>query len=66
MVLWEHDQIIERCKGYDGKLLHEENPMTVCGHGVPNEGSTPDINREELEVALKGMKIERRCDQTEF
>ena len=56
VVLWEHDQIIERWKGYFGKLLNEENPRTVFGDGVPNEGLTPAINREEVEVALKGMK----------
>ena len=39
-----------------GKLLNEENPRTVFGDGVPNEGLTPAINREEVEVALKGMK----------
>ena len=36
--------------------MNEENPMTVCGDGVPNEGLTPAINRKEVEVALKGMK----------
>ena len=56
VVLWEHDKIIERWKGYYGKLLNEENPMTVFGDAVPNEGLTAAINREEVEVALKGMK----------
>ena len=56
VVLWENDQIIERWKGYFGKLLNEENPMTFFGDGVPNEGLTPAINRTEVEVALKGMK----------
>ena len=56
MVLWGHDQIIERWKRYFGKLLNEENPRTVCGEGVPNEGLTPAINRKEVEVTLKGMK----------
>ena len=55
MVIWEHDKIIERWKGYYGKLLNEENPRAVFGDGVPNEGSTREINREEVEVALKGM-----------
>ena len=57
VVLWEHDQIIERWKGYYGNLLNEENPRTVFGDGVPNEGLTPAINRKEVEVALKGMKL---------
>ena len=56
VVLWEHDQIIERWKGCFGKLLNEENQRTVFGDGVPNEGLTPAINRKEVEVALKGMK----------
>ena len=31
VVLWEHDKIIERWKGYYGNLLNEENPRTVFG-----------------------------------
>ena len=53
VVLWEHDQIIERWKGYFGKLLNEENPRTVFGDGVPNEGLSPAINRKAVQVALK-------------
>ena len=45
VVLWEHDKIIERWKGYYGKLLNEENPRTVFDDGVRNEGLTPAINR---------------------
>ena len=56
VLLWEHDKHIERWKGYYGMLLNEENPRTVYRDGVPNEGVTPAINREEVEVALKGMK----------
>ena len=55
VVLWEHDKIIERLRYY-GKLLNEENPRTVFGDGVPDEGLTPAINRKEVAVALKGMK----------
>ena len=58
MVLWEHDDIIERWKGYYVKLLNEENPRTVFGDVVPNAGLTPAISRKEVEVALKGMKHE--------
>ena len=57
VVLWEHDTILERWKGYYGILLNEENPRTVFGDGVPNEGLTPAVNRKEVEVALKGMKL---------
>ena len=54
VVLWEHDNITDRRKGYYGNLLNEENPRTVFGDGQPNEGLTPSINREEVEVAYKG------------
>ena len=54
--LWEYDKTIARWNGYYGKLLNEENPVTVFGDGMPNEGLTPAIDREEPEVALKGMK----------
>ena len=47
VVLWDHDNIIERWKGYYVKLLKGEKPMTVFGDGVPNEGLTPAINREK-------------------
>ena len=56
LVLWEHDKITERWKGYYGKLLNKRNPWTVFGDGVPNEGLSAAINTEEVEVALKGMK----------
>ena len=49
-------KIIERWIGYYGKLLNEENQRRVLGDGMPNEGLTPAINREEIEVGLKGMK----------
>ena len=66
MVIWEHDEIIERWKCYYGKPLNEENPRTVLGDGLSNEGITPAINREEVEVALKGMNTEGEWDQTKF
>ena len=56
VVLWKYDKIIERWKGYYGKLLNEENQMRVFDDGVSHEGLIPAINREEVEVALKGMK----------
>ena len=52
----ENDKIIERWKGYYGKLLNEENPRTVFDDGVPIEELTPAINREEVEMALRGIK----------
>ena len=56
VVLWEHGKITERWKGYYGKLLNEDNPKTVFGDGVSNEGLIPAGNRLEVDVALKGMK----------
>ena len=56
LAIRDNDQIIERWKVYFGRLLNEENPRTVFGDGVPNEGLTPAINRKEVEVALKGTK----------
>ena len=53
VVLWEHYAIMERWKGYYGKLLNEENPRTFFRDGVPNEGLTRVINSEEVEVPLK-------------
>ena len=40
--------------------------MTVLGDGEPTEGITPAINREEVEVTLKGMNTEGEWDQTKF
>ena len=60
VVLWEHDKIIERWKGYYGNLLNEENPRTVFGDGVPNEGLTPAINRKEVEVTRTQRNETRR------
>lgn len=56
VVLWEQDKIKDRWKGYFDNLLNVENPRAVFDDGVPNEGLTPGIIREEVEVALKRMK----------
>ena len=49
-------KITERWIGYYGKLLNEDNPRRVFGDGMPNKGLTQTLNREEIEVGLKGMK----------
>ena len=51
-----HDEIMERWKWHYDKMLNEENPRAVFGDGVPNEGLTPDIKIEEVDVILKRMK----------
>ena len=57
VILWPEWQFFKGRVPYYGNLLNEENPRTVFGDGVPNEGLTPAINRKEVEVALKGMKL---------
>ena len=56
VIIWEHDTIGERWKGYYGKLLNVVKPRTVFGDGVPNEGLKPGINKVKLGVTLKGFK----------
>ena len=48
--------IIERWKGYFDKLLNEENPRSIFGDGVPNEGLTQGISRNEVKVVVSRMK----------
>ena len=50
------DIIIGRGKGYFDKLLNEENPRSIFGDGVPNEGLTQGISRNEVKVAISRMK----------
>ena len=50
------DMIIGRWKGYFDKLLNEENPRTIFDDGVPNEGLTQGISRDEVKVAISRMK----------
>ncbi len=56
MVLRDLDMIIGSWKGYFGKLLNEENPRSIFDVGVPNEGLTQGISRNEVKVAIPGMK----------
>ena len=46
------DMIIRRWKGYFDKLLNEENPRSIFDDGVPNEGLTQVISRNEVNVAI--------------
>ena len=48
--------IIGRWKGYFDKLLNEENPRSIFDDGVPNEGLTQGISRDEVKVAISRMK----------
>ena len=48
--------IIGRWKGYFDKLLNEENPRSIFDDGVPNEGLTQGIRRDEVKVAISRMK----------
>ena len=56
MVLRDLDMIIGRWKGYFDKLLNEENPRSIFGDGVPNEGLTQGISRNDVKVAISRMK----------
>ena len=48
--------IIGRGKGSFDKLLNEENFRAVFEEGVPNEGLTQAISRNEVQVAISRMK----------
>ena len=48
--------IIGRWKVYFDKLLNEDNPRSIFDDGVPNEGLTKGINRNEVKVAISRMK----------
>ena len=56
VVLRDLDMIIGRWKGYFDKLLNEENPRSIFDDGVPNEGLTQGISRDEVKVAISRMK----------
>ena len=38
------------------KLLNEDNPMSIFDDGVPYEGLTEGISRNEVKVAMSRMK----------
>ena len=56
VVLRDLDMIIGRWKGYFDKLLNGVNPMSIFDDGVPNEGLTQGISRNEVKVAISRMK----------
>ena len=56
VVLRDMDMIIERWKGYFNKLLNEENPRSIFDDGVPSEGLTQGISRDEVKVEISRMK----------
>ena len=56
VVIRELDMIIGRWKGYFDKLLNEENPRSIFDDGVPHEGLTQGISRNEVKVAISRMK----------
>ena len=47
---------------YFEKLLHEENPRHATGEGVPNQGATSGISREQVVGTLKKMKTVKCWD----
>ena len=52
VVLRDLDMVIGRWKGYFDKLLSEENHRSICDDGVPNQGLTQGIRRNEVKVAI--------------
>ena len=56
VILRDLDMIIGRWKGYFDKLLNEEDPRSIFDDGVPNEGLTQGISRNEVRVAISRMK----------
>ena len=50
------DRIMGRLKGYFDKLLNGENHRFVFEDGVPNDGLTQGIGRNEVRVILSRMK----------
>lgn len=47
-VLTEDSKVKSIWESYFNHLLNEENPRVVVGDGVPNEGITPGISRDEV------------------
>ena len=45
-----------RWEQYFEHLLNEENQRVVVGDGIPNQGLTSDINREEVKRGLRKVK----------
>ena len=56
-VLREENEILKRWKEYFEKLLNEENPRSLRGEGVPNNGEETEITRREVELAMGKMKM---------
>ena len=56
VVLKDLDMIIGSWQGYVDKLLNVENPRSIFYDGVPNEGLTQGISRDEVKVGISRMK----------
>ena len=48
--------IIGRWNVYLDKLLNEEHPRSIFDDGVPNEGLTQEISRNDVKLAISRMK----------
>ena len=59
VVLWEHDGIIERWKGYYGKLLNADNPRTVYIHIHRTRSTLADDEELDAEVTHIVLMIDR-------
>ena len=56
LVLRDLDRIIRRWKGYFDAMLNKENPRSIFDDGVPNQGLTNGISRNEVKVEISRMK----------
>ena len=63
VVLRDLDRIMGRWNGFSDKLLNGENHRFVFEDGVPNDGLTQGIGRNEVRVTLSRMK---KGDTTEM
>ena len=60
VVLWDLDRIMGRWKGYFDKLLNGENHRFDSEDGVPNDGLTEGIGRNEVPKSNVITNEERR------
>ncbi len=65
-VLTENEEITARWTDYFSKLLNEENPREQTEPSLPTFGPVSLVSREEVEIALKGMKINKAAGTDEL
>ena len=66
VVIRDLGMIIGRWKGHFDKLLNEEDHRSICDDGVPNQGLTQGISRNDVKVAISRMKKGKATEWTGF